>query len=311
MLIGSSRVGMAAGEYPEGTLFAFDRDSDLLYVSINDGVSWISKPISLSGVGCEEGAYNGASTFCLSQSDSSNKNVTFSDDSGVLWSENEVHTSNFNAQDIIWNGSIFLLLLGGKSSLCYTSPDGITWTQRSCINDYWWSVAWNGSVFCATAYNAVTRFMTSPDGITWTARTVSVQTYQGIAWNGSVFCVVVQNRAYCYTSPDGITWTQRTMPASGQWRRVEWNGTVFLAVQRNGTVAATSPDGITWTQRTLPANNSVDGVNLVWNGTVFCIVNSTGQTMTSPDGITWELSSNILTGKEYALTTKYLTFGTY
>ena len=116
------------------------------------------------------------------------------------------------------------------------------------VGAYCTAIAWNGSVFCAVAGVSNNIAATSPDGITWTQRTLPVSAYwSAIAWNGSVFCVVAtSNSTIAATSPDGITWTQRTLPVNAYWSAIAWNGSVFCAVSGgsvNGggtNIAATS-----------------------------------------------------------------------
>ena len=189
-------------------------------------------------------------------------------------------------KDICWNGSIFCAI-AFNSSLAATSPDGITWTERTLPSSAGWkSISWNGSVFCIIATSS-TSAATSPDGITWTAQTLpSSAGWSEIAWNRSVFCIIASSSTAAATSPDGITWTARTLPSSAGWSAIAWNGSVFCIIASNSTSAATSPDGITWTARTLPS--SALWSSIAWNGSVFCSIATTStNAATSPDGITW------------------------
>lgn len=191
-----------------------------------------------------------------------------------------------------WNGTIFCAVAlnsgGVATDKCATSPDGITWTERTLpAARNWSSVVWNGSVFCAIAYSD--KCATSPDGITWTERTMpaSRQWYK-IAWSGTVFCAIaVDSTDKCATSPDGITWTERTHAATQTRYDIAWNGTVFCAIAISTDKCETSSDGITWTERTMPASRSWNAI--AWSGTVFCAVaiGPTDKCATSPDGITW------------------------
>jgi len=57
-----------------------------------------------------------------------------------------------------------------------TSPDGITWTNRTApYSNQWRSICWAPelSLFCAVGRTGTYRVMTSPDGINWTARTAA------------------------------------------------------------------------------------------------------------------------------------------
>ena len=202
---------------------------------------------------------------------------------GCFWSNNSLPSSGA----VAWNGTVFCVVVSG-TSIAYTSPDGITWTQRTLPSSSQWnSIAWNGTVFCAISNTSGTVAATSPDGITWTARTLPTsQVWNSIAWNGTLFVVVGGSAStVAATSPDGITWTNRTI-TSGTWSLVIWNGTVFLAIG-GGTVAATSPDGITWTARTL-ISSFLSAPVLAASSSLFVLMtNGTSTYQTSPDGITW------------------------
>ena len=202
---------------------------------------------------------------------------------GCFWSNNSLPSSGA----VAWNGTVFCMVVSG-TSIAYTSPDGITWTQRTLPSSSQWnSIAWNGTVFCAISNTSGTVAATSPDGITWTARTLPTsQVWNSIAWNGTLFAVVGGSAStVAATSPDGITWTNRTI-TSGTWSLVIWNGTVFLAIG-SGTVAATSPDGITWTARTLAYSLPSTPI-LAASSSLFVLMTSgTSTYQTSPDGITW------------------------
>ena len=195
---------------------------------------------------------------------------------------------------IAWNGTVFVALPAASGAICYTSPDGITWTSRTMpASTTWAAVAWNGTVFCAMPNSATnTTCATSPDGITWTARTCQSGTWQGLAWNGTVFCTVSSvSGTAAQTSPDGITWTARTLPATASWIGVMWNGTQFYAWSTT-TAGGTSPDGTTWTSRTGPTGNFAGSVYAVaWGNNTYVAINGSQIPYTSPDGITWTARS--------------------
>lgn len=206
------------------------------------------------------------------------------------WTPSATGITNFTVQDMAWNGSVYcavgITTAGGATTSCYTSPDGLIWTQRTIISGKYSCIAWNGTVFCAIAgYAASNAAATSTDGITWTARTLSSSNeWESIAWNGTVFCAV--GASACITSPDGFTWTTRTIQAYS-WYAIAWNGTVFCATTNGTSVAATSPDGITWTQRSLPSASS--WLDISAKGSLFCTVGygTTKAAISSDNGVTW------------------------
>lgn len=230
--------------------------------------------------------------------------------------------SSGNWSAIAWSAdlSLFCTVLYG-TAIAATSPDGITWTQRTLpIAAKWTAIAWKDTVtklFCAVAEGG-TIAATSPDGINWTQRTLPVSSYwSSISWNGTVFCAVSKaaeptsftagthnyGSSIAATSTDGITWTQRALPIAAQWSGITWSAglSLFCAVANHNSytavllasvtinpcnIAATSADGITWTQRTLPTSSFWNAV--AWNGTVFsAIAYNSNAAATSTDGITW------------------------
>ena len=59
---------------------------------------------------------------------------------------------------------------------------------------------------------------TSPDGVTWTQRTLPASAdWYSVTYGNGVFVAVAQGSSIAATSPDGITWTQRTLPVSADW----------------------------------------------------------------------------------------------
>ena len=175
-----------------------------------------------------------------------------------------------------------------------TSPDGVTWTNRTISGSSGWaSVTWSPelSLFVAVAASGAPRAATSPNGITWTARTITTSDWTGVTWspNLSLFVAVAYNGTVrAATSPNGITWTDRTINTASGWWGVTWSPelSLFVAVAYNGAArAATSSDGITWTDRTIVASF---WWGVAWSPelSIFVAVGS-NQLATSPDGITW------------------------
>lgn len=212
-----------------------------------------------------------------------------------------------------------------NTTIAATSPDGVSWTQRTLPTSTVWSaICWSPQLglFCAVAGgiwatngSRATNFAaTSPDGITWTARTLSKSSaWTGVCWSPQrgLFCAIAGNDNTFSTSPNGITWTSRTVAAGNYpWSSICWAPQLGLfcvvagsVAGKNGganpdanNVAATSPDGITWTARTLPAVD--DWSSVCWSPELklFCTVGGgaavntaflSANAATSSDGITW------------------------
>lgn len=190
-----------------------------------------------------------------------------------------------------WNN---LWVMWGANGI-YTSPDGVTWTNR--ITGGFFNVAYNGSIFVATLSTvSATNYYTSPDGITWTVHTLPTN-LQGfgpdVAYcSGAGRFVMVANGSgtsnYAY-STDGLTWTQATLPASGTWT-ITANATTFVISNSSGGIGVapyTSTTGTSWTARTSPYSTGTFWVQYV--GSLFFAGGTAAGSnfATSPDGITW------------------------
>lgn len=193
-------------------------------------------------------------------------------------------------QAIAYGNGVFVAVVS-NSATAATSPDGITWTQRTLPASASWSaITYGGGLFVAVAANAAIA-VTSPDGITWTQRALpSSAGWNTVAWGGGMF-VVVGGTASAASSPDGITWTTQTIPTAVAWSSVTYGGGLFVAVSTAGSaVAASSPDGIIWTQRAMPSAASWTAV-AYGNGT-FVAVTNTAVAASSTNGTTWTTRTN-------------------
>lgn len=200
---------------------------------------------------------------------------------------------------------------GGQPNVI-TSPDGITWTQRTAATDTnWQGVCWSPELGLLVAVGGSgtgpvpTAIMTSPDGITWTSQTPSLTdvVLNAVCWSPELSLFVAVgwrslSTSEVMTSPDGVTWTTRAASASAHhWQSVCWARAIglFVAVSlsSDGTInnrVMTSPDGINWTSRTAATNT--DWQSVCWSPDLALLVavstsGAGNRVMTSPDGINW------------------------
>ena len=214
-----------------------------------------------------------------------------------IFEQQTLSASNYNTNDVAWSPSLGLFVAcGGTGTLCFTSPDGITWTQRtvSATARTWSKIAWSSSLGLFVMVAAGTVCATSPDGTNWTERTISAtsRTWQAIAWSEDLglFVIGAYGVAVCATSPDGTTWTERSLPVTAYPSEIVWSSSLGLFVMNSatmGTFCLTSPSGTTWTQRT------ISGTSRLWRGLEWSpelglfILTAAGYVATSPDGTTW------------------------
>jgi hypothetical protein len=190
-------------------------------------------------------------------------------DNGEDWTG---HTfSAAGLRRVCWSPDLEIFVATVNSNRCYTSPDGIVWTQQNLpASNGWTDIAWSPKLNLFAMINQGTlAILTSPEGINWTSQTASgiASGTAGICWSPEkgIFCVVGNSASV--TSDNGIDWDVQTIPAY-IWTDVCWspaNG-LFAAVARNSNKAASSPNAIDWTERTLPITGSGDGVKVCATG---------------------------------------------
>jgi hypothetical protein len=216
--------------------------------------------------------------------------VVASSSNSTVWTSRTIPTANWTS--VAYGNGVFVAVSSG-SDIAATSPDGITWTQRTMpLSSNWLSITYANALFVAVSSTSGTIAATSPDGITWTQRTLpSSSNWRSITYGNALF-VVVSNGTAAATSSDGITWTQRTLPASANWLSITYGNGLFITVT-DGSVNAfagtilTSLDGITWTQRTLPFTG-VSPSSITYGDGLFVVVASQNSiAATSPDGLNW------------------------
>jgi hypothetical protein len=153
--------------------------------------------------------YNGSTYYATSTN-----SFTISPLANFAFAQSNIGTP----EKVIFANGLFVATGSGGIS---TSPDGITWTQRSSAGDFRGGrVVYAGGLYIA-AINGGNLF-TSPNGITWTSRSpvFSSSQFVGAAFGAGIYAVL-SSTGQLWSSPDGTTWTTRTNPlAGGNW----WTG---------------------------------------------------------------------------------------
>ena len=158
----------------------------------------------------------------------------------------------------------------------------------------------------ATSIGQTQLAMTSPDGITWTQRTTGFPIqYNSICWSEelSLFVAVggynyttASNGFYSQYSSDGITWSSLyslVSPTSGSSavNKVIWVKELGLFISQGNNETMVSSNGTSWTYYGLPASSGVAGSGCIaWSkelGLLCCLGNSNGIVMLSSNGTTW------------------------
>jgi len=197
---------------------------------------------------------------------------------------------------VAWTGSQLVAVGGGNyptySGVIVTSPDGVTWTNRSpASKPEFHGVVWAGSQ--AVVVGLEGNVLTSPDGITWTSRKPgTVSELQTVVWTGNQLVVAGEN-GLILTSPDGIGWTSTGLGQQYNLRGIAWTGAQIVAVGP-GKMIFTSPDGSNWTSRNLGQYLFMNSVT--WAGDQVVAVGNYGTILTSPKDLPTALLPSVTGG---------------
>ena len=177
---------------------------------------------------------------------------------------------------------------GTESPRITTSPDGITWTERTApVSVRLDRAAFLNGIFLAGG--ADRRIAYSASGTTWTAATVPVSAgseVRAFAFGAGVYVAAVRNGVM--SSPTGATWTLQS--SNGAWiiNDVAFGGGAFVAVGNGGRVLR-STDGITWTQATILGASDLEAVAYIDGA--FYAVGVGGIVARSLDGASWDVQT--------------------
>lgn len=211
---------------------------------------------------------------------------------GVHWlTSGTFGVGTFTSNGHLYNPSAGLFIVATTLGIIFTSPDSLTWTQRTSgttesIRPMCYSVSLG--LYLIIGNNGT--ILTSPDAITWTARTSGVTTNLiGADYIDAIgLFVVAGNSGTILTSPDGVTWTARTSGTVNNLACVHYvpsTGVIYAA----GDDICSSTDGITWTVIATGINVNKD---MRWSSRAGLFVAACNTDIkSSPDAITWTTRS--------------------
>jgi len=194
----------------------------------------------------------------------------------------------------------------GNAGMIQTSPDGLTWTNRSvsgaganCLllgvaygNDKYVAVGASNNSNLATSSGVI---LSSTDAVTWTyvqAVTGSNSYPQSVAYGNGVYVATTKQANSLgnyagngvWTSTDSTTWTRRTSANNYAGFSIAYGNGVFVSVGSNGTIQS-STNGTSWTQQTSPISSNLYSV--AYGNGVFLAVGYTNYSARSTNGTTW------------------------
>ncbi|MCM2274578.1 MAG: immunoglobulin domain-containing protein [Candidatus Didemnitutus sp.] len=189
------------------TLFLAVNNSGTAYTSANDGATWsqyaLASGENLNGVRYANGLW-------IVTGASGNSGRLRTSPTGLSGSWTSRISSGNVLNKSIYGDSAFVAV--GNSGTIWRSTTGASWSAAfsgttANLND----VAYGSGLFVAVGAGVV---LTSPDGLTWTNRSFTPDTLTSVIYSGSHFIATTAlsasgNGSTYYVSSDGIQWTGR------------------------------------------------------------------------------------------------------
>lgn len=207
---------------------------------------------------------------------------------------------SYPINDICYANDLFVGV--GNSGTIITSPDGVTWTERtSGVNNELNKICYANNLFVAVGANGT--IITSPDGETWTQRTSGVEGLFPNTIKSVVYCSLFNLFVACgeftkiLTSPDGVTWSEIDFTDVGfSYKNCAYycDELSFILVAGEASQIYTSNDGLDWISLRDASNDDFSYIIYDERKRQF-ISSGLGGIKTSPDGITWTKIYNDLT----------------
>lgn len=256
--------------FANGRFFAYG-DGGLFYTSA-DGLSWTSE--TLTGIEQVRAYHNG---FYIS---SRQKRGT---DYAALTESAINALGNTGATLVVGDH----LVTVGWHGVVGTSPDGITWTNRSDqLGERFSSIAFGNGLFVMVD-GASNRLLTSPGGKFWTQRFESVHSLRtNVAFGGGAFSLLTVEKT-CVRSVDGIHWeeTDVVMPFISDTRGLHYLNGRFVTVGNSGGIASSTDGGLTW--ETHDVGTDARLADIAFANGVYVVGGFSDDFYTSPDLTNW------------------------
>jgi hypothetical protein len=173
------------------------------------------------------------------------------------------------------------LTTNGTAESWGTVNQPLTWTNRATFEHGLTSIAYNGTDLYV-AVGSSERLLSSPDGITWTERTSGFtggSSINKVAFGNGLW-VAVGGGGQITTSTNGTTWTARTANMSTNTiNDVLYANSIWVAVGAGGGTTNTggitySTDGTTWTRKSQSLTIGTGYATVMYNGTNWIVGSS-------------------------------------
>ena len=255
--------------------------------------------------------------------------VIFTSTDGQHWLETSPYISENSLNAATYGNGLYVLV--GDAGIIIVSSNLVNWTEiagchRSAIS----AIACNSNLCIASAqpiYHDSFNFadfttLVSTDGVSWAVSTTNMPDMADLTSGGGQFVGISQNNIYTTTdgynwqnsdsfsntlhgvcfvngqfiavgdnggileSADGTNWSNQSVATSGSLSGIAFGNGIYVAA---GSIAATSSDSISWSL--CPSNPPAVIRQIVFGKGLF-VAAANGGTLTSQDGIHWQVASS-------------------
>jgi hypothetical protein len=237
----------------------------------SDGITWTLYSLPTNGT-WNELTWSSQLSLMVAVSTSPLRSLAYSSDGQTWITLNPYSLAQTRWNSVCWAAEAGLFVAvgsfadAGVNQCVMTSPNGITWTQRTApATKDWYSIAWSPELklFAAVSRTGDTSgIMTSPDGVSWTLRTTPAIAFTCIIWIPEMSMFVVSNdstNASVTVSRDGITWISHlVLPLTRSYYGMVWSREQSkLVLVDNSIVGGSGGTGLVVTSEVaLPASQN-------------------------------------------------------
>lgn len=231
----------------------------------------------------------------IGKSNANNTNNIMTSTTGTSWTARTTASTSVGFSTGAWSPELSLFVVIASQSI-NTSPDGITWTQRSSSESGQQAISWSSTLGRFVIYGLFTNKI-SADGLNWITYTPNYGENTDTFIYDSVFSATlgyfVAVGSNISISTDGVNWKKAPFVSQVGYSTIEYSPSLGVYVScasdgKNRSIVY-SYNGINW----LDAIGASANINqILWNPTHNQFVAVGGaKVMTSPDGITWTTRS--------------------
>ncbi|WP_223837203.1 S-layer homology domain-containing protein [Paenibacillus oceani] len=189
---------------------------------------------------------------------------------------------------VVYGNSMYVAV--GDMGTIVTSPDGVSWTNRSPVStSTLYGVTYNSGKYVAVGVSGT--ILTSTDGVTWTRQTSNQSTTIYSVTYGSGKFVAVGANGMALTSTDGVSWNSHSSGTTEWYTTVSYGNGKFTAA--GGRTIVTSSDGVSWTSSSSGASSGTYLYGTAYGNDKYVAVGDKGTIATSTNGTSWTSTASV------------------